>query len=216
MAYDHEEQEQLATLKAWWRQYGNLIIWLLIIVLGSYAAWTGWQSYQRSQTMQAAQLYEQLQKAAAENDQDRIQRAAGDIRERFAGTAYAQMAALAAAKAAFEKEDVAAAKQHLQWLADKGEDPTYRALARIRLAGLLFDEKTYDEGLNLLNGEFPPAFANLVADRRGDFLVAQGKMDEARTAYRQALENTTEEDPARQYIQLKLDAIGGGDANPAA
>lgn len=216
MAYDHEEQEQLATLKAWWKQYGNLIIWGLIIVLGSYAAWTGWQSYQRSQTMQAAQLYEQLQKAAGENDHDRVQRAAADIRDRFAGTAYAQMGALAAAKAAFEKEDIAGAKQHLQWLADKGEDPTYRALARIRLSGLLFDEKNFDEGIKMLNGEFPPAFANVVADRKGDFLVAQGKMDEARTAYRQALENTTEEDPARQYIQLKLDAIGGGDANPAA
>lgn len=216
MAYDHEEQEQLAAIKAWWRQYGNLIIWLLIIVLGAYAAWTGWQSYQRSQTAQAAQLYEQLQKAAEAQDHDRVQRASVDIRERFASTAYAQMAALAAAKSAFEKEDLAAAKQHLQWLADKGEDATYRAVARIRLSGLLFDEKAYDEGMKLLTGEFPPAFANVVADRKGDFLVAQGKMDEARTAYRQALENTAEDEPARQYIQLKLDAIGGGADNPAA
>ena len=216
MSYDHEEQEQLATLKAWWKQYGNMVIWVLILVLGAYAAWTGWQSYQRNQTVQAAQLYEQLQKAAENNDHERVQRAAGDIRDKFGSTAYAQMAALAAAKAAFEKEDMAGAKQHLQWLADNGKDEIYRAIARLRLAGILYDEKAYDEGLKLLGGEFPPAFADVVADRKGDFLAAQGKMDEARTAYRQALEHTAEGDPARQYIQLKLDAIGGGEANPAA
>ncbi len=216
MAYDHDEQEKLAAIKGWWQQYGSLIIWVLIFVLGSYAAWTGWNSYKRSQTVQAAQLYEQLQKAAEGNDHERIQRAAGDIREKFGNTAYAQMAALAAAKAAFEKEDLAGAKQHLQWLVDKGGDATYRAVARIRLAGILYDEKSYDEGLQLLGGDFPPAFANVIADRKGDFLAAQGKTDEARTAYRQALEKTAEDDPAHQYIQLKLDAIGGGAANPAA
>lgn len=216
MAYDHEEQEQLATLKAWWGEYGNRIIWGLIIVLGTYAAWTGWQSYQRNQTVQAAHLYEQLQRAAENNDSERVQRAAGDIRDKFGSTAYAEMAALAAAKAAFEKEDLAGAKQHLQWLLDKGKDATYRAIARLRLAGILYDEKAYDEGMKLLDSDFPPAFADVVADRKGDFFAAQGKMDEARAAYSKALENTVEGDPARQYIQLKLDAIGGGEANPTA
>jgi predicted negative regulator of RcsB-dependent stress response len=64
MAYDLEEQEQLATLKAWWNQYGNLLTWLLIIALAAYAAWTGWNYYQRNQAAQAGQLYEELQKAA--------------------------------------------------------------------------------------------------------------------------------------------------------
>ena len=47
MAYDHAEQEQLATLKSWWNQYGNIVTWVLIIVLGAYAAWAGWGAYQR-------------------------------------------------------------------------------------------------------------------------------------------------------------------------
>ena len=40
MAYDLEEQEQIATLKAWWNQYGNLVTWVLIGALGAFAAWT--------------------------------------------------------------------------------------------------------------------------------------------------------------------------------
>jgi predicted negative regulator of RcsB-dependent stress response len=38
MAYDLEEQEQLADLKAFWNKYGNPLTWLLIVV-NSYAGY---------------------------------------------------------------------------------------------------------------------------------------------------------------------------------
>ena len=55
----------------------------------------------------------------------------------------------------------------------------------------------------------PPAFAGSVADRKGDILVAQNKLAEARTAYQAALDATDKKNPGRQLIQLKLEAIGG-------
>lgn len=216
MALDLEEQEQLATIKAWWKQYGNLITWILIACLGAYAAWTGWNAYQRNQTGQAAQLYEELERAVTAKDQAKVQRAAADMRERFGATAYAQMSALAAAKSAYDANDLKAAKDHLQWTSDKARDEEYRAIAKLRLAGLLLDEKAYDEGLKLLSGDFPAQFAGLVADRRGDILTAQQKLAEARSAYQLALEKTDEDNPGRQLIQIKLDAIGGADAKKAA
>ena len=48
MAYDLEEQEQLATLKAWWERYGNLTTWIVIAALAAYSAWAGWSYYQRN------------------------------------------------------------------------------------------------------------------------------------------------------------------------
>ena len=215
MAYDLEEQEQLATLKAWWNQYGNLITWLLIIALAGYAAWSGWNYYQRKQTVQAAQLYESLQKAVASKDNAKVQRAASDMTEKFSRTAYAQMGALAAAKSAFDAGDMKAAKAQLQWVIDSGSEE-YKSLAKVRLAGILLDEKAYDDGLKLLSGDFPEQFVGAVADRKGDILVAQAKIEEARSAYKLALEKTDQKNPARQLIQLKLDAIGGAPANAAA
>lgn len=215
MAYDLEEQEQLATLKAWWNQYGNLVTWLLIIALAAYSAWSGWNYYQRKQTVQAAQLYESLQKAVASNDNAMVQRAANDMTEKFGRTAYAQMSALAAAKSAFDANDLKVAKSQLQWVVEHGSDE-YKALAKIRLAGIMLDEKAYDEGLKLLAGAFPEQFAGAVADRKGDILVAQSKIEDARAAYKLALDKTDEKNPAYQLIQLKLDAIGGATANPAA
>jgi predicted negative regulator of RcsB-dependent stress response len=216
MAFDLEEQEQLATLKAWWKQYGNLVTWVLIIALAAYAGWTGWSTWQRNQSTQAGQLYEELQKAVAAKDNAKVQRAATDLADKFGRTAYAQMGALAAAKAAFDANDQKAAKAQLQWVIDKGPTEEYKAVARIRLAGILLDEKAYDDGLTLLSGDFPAQFAGAVADRKGDILTAQSKLDEARAAYQLALDKTDQKNPGRQLIQLKLDAIGGAPAKAAA
>jgi predicted negative regulator of RcsB-dependent stress response len=122
------------------------------------------------------------------------------------------MAALTAARAAFDAGDLNGAKAQLQWVVDGGRDEEYRALARIRLAGVLLDEKAYDEGLKVLSGDVPAGFAGAVADRRGDLLMAQNKVAEARAAYQEALQKSDAKSPGRQLIQLKLDAIGGAKA----
>ncbi len=212
MAYDLEEQEQIETLKSWWKQYGNLITWLLIAALGAYAAWSGWNYYQRSQAAQAGQLYDEITRAVAAKDTARVLRGAADMREKFGRTAYAEMAALTAAKAAFDANDLNGAKAQLQWVVDSGRDEEYRALARIRLAGVLLDEKAYDEGLKVLSADVPAAFSGALADRRGDLLMAQNKVAEARAAYQEALQKSDAKSPGRQLIQLKLDAIGGAKA----
>lgn len=209
MAYDLEEQEQLATLKAWWAKYGNLVTWLLAAVLAAYAGWSAWKYYQRDQATKGAVLYEEIVKAVEAKDAEKVNRATADMKDKFGGTLYAPMSALLAAKSAFEQDDAKNAKAHLQWVIEKGRGEEFKSLARIRLAGLLLDEKAYDEGLKVLAGDFPEQFAALVADRRGDLLVAQDKIEEARTAYKTALEKTEIKNPARQLIQLKLDAIGG-------
>jgi predicted negative regulator of RcsB-dependent stress response len=212
MAYDLEEQEQIETLKSWWKQYGNLVTWLLIAALGAYAAWSGWNYYQRSQAAQAGQLYDEITRAVTAKDTARVLRGAADMREKFSRTAYAEMAALTAAKAAFDANDLNGAKAQLQWVVDSGRDEEYRALARLRLAGVLLDEKAYDEGLKVLSADVPVAFAGALADRRGDLLMAQNKVAEARAAYQEALQKSDAKSPGRQLIQLKLDAIGGAKA----
>ncbi len=209
MAYDHEEQEQLASLKAWWHQYGNLVTWLVVAALALYAAWSGWRYYERDQSAKGAVLYEEIVKAAEAKDLAKVTRAAGDMEERFAATPYAQMGALVAARAAYDGDDIKTAKVQLQWVVDHGRSDEYKAIARLRLAGILLDEKAYDEGLKLLSTDMPEAFAALAADREGDLLFAQNTIDEARSAYQAALEKTEVKNPARQLIQLKLDALGG-------
>ena len=178
------------------------------MALAGYSGWAGWQYYQRTQAAQAGQLYDELQNAIAAKDTAKVMRAAGDMQSRFSGTAYAQMSALAAAKVAFDANDLKTAKTQLQWVAEHGTDE-YKAIAKLRLAGVLLDEKAYDEALKVLATASVPQFAGAVADRKGDILVAQNKLADARTAYLAALAATDKNNPGRQLIQVKLEAIGG-------
>jgi len=208
MAYDHQEQEQLDSFKAFWSQYGNIIIWVLILALGSYAGYNYWNTHKRGKAVEASALYDELQVALLANDNAKVQRVAGDIRSKYESTQYAAMAALGAAKTAFEAGDLKTAKAQLQWVADHGNDE-YQSVAKLRLAGVLLDEKAHDEALKLLGGKFLPAFNAEVNDRKGDVLVAQNKLAEAREAYVQALAAMGASSPARQLVQVKLEAIGG-------
>ncbi len=208
MAYDLEEQEQIASFKAFWARFGNLILWVLIIALGSYAGYNYWNSHKRSQSAEASALYDELQTAVGANDNAKVQRIAGDVQKKYGGTAYAQMAALGAAKTAFEANDLKTAKTQLQWVVDNGNDE-YQAIAKLRLAGVLLDEKSYDAALKLLNEQFPQQFAAEASDRKGDVLVAQNKLAEARQAYTAAFAAMDKNNPGRQLVQVKLEAIGG-------
>jgi predicted negative regulator of RcsB-dependent stress response len=215
MAYDHEEQEQLATLKAFWSRYGNPITWVLIIALGAYAGYNFWNNHQRGKSVEASALYDELLVSVQANDNAKVQRIATDVESKYGSTAYAQMSALGAAKAAFEANDLKTAKSRLQWVIDNGNDE-YKSVARLRMSGLLLDEKAYDQALKMLDAGIVPEYAAAAADRRGDVLVAQDKLAEARAAYQKALDGMDQKNPGRQLVQLKLDAIGGAPAAAAA
>ena len=60
---DLEEQEQLDELKHFWKKYGNVITWLLIVVMGSYAGWNGYQYWQSQQSVKASALFDELEKS---------------------------------------------------------------------------------------------------------------------------------------------------------
>ena len=205
---DLEEQEQIDALKHFWNTWGNLITWLLIAVLGAYAAWNGWQYWQRRQAVAASALYDALAQAAQAQDVTRMEQALADLRSNYGGTALAQQGALLAARVFDDKGRPDDAKAALQWVADKSGDAGYQATARLRLAGVLVEQKAYDEALKLLDASVPADFQALVADRRGDVLSLQGKSDAAIEAYRQAWRLFGEQDGYRQLVEVKLSALG--------
>ena len=212
---DLQEQEQLDQLKAFWNQYGNLITWLLVLVLGAYAAWNGWNWYQRSEAEKAGAMFDELQRAAQAGDVDRAAKVSGDLQQRYPRTAFAEQGGLLTAKLQYEKGKADAAKASLAWVADHAAEDEYRTVARLRLAGVLLDQKQYDQALQQLDQAGGKEFEALVADRRGDILLAQGKKEEAKAAYQAAWKAMDEKLEYRRLIDAKLTALGAPPA-PAA
>jgi predicted negative regulator of RcsB-dependent stress response len=213
-AYDLEEQEQLANLKTWWKQYGNLVTWILLAVSAAAAGYQGWNWYQRNQSTQASMVFSVLQKAAAEGDMQRVKTASGELIEKFGGTPYASMGAMIAGKVAFDKGDLKTARAQLTWAAENAADEV-RDLAHLRLAGVLLDEKSYDDALKQVGEPKQPAFAARFSEMKGDILLAQGKRAEAHAAYVAAIGKIQEPAKAgrgaaayKDLLQQKADALG--------
>ena len=68
MALDLDEQEQIAELKAWWKQHGGRILSIIVAVAVGFAGWTAFRQYSQVQSMEASALYDSLAKAARAND----------------------------------------------------------------------------------------------------------------------------------------------------
>ena len=212
---DLQEQEQLDALKAFWKQQGNLITWVLVLVMGGFAAWNGWQYWQREQAQKAAAMFEELDRAASAGDAAKTGRVFADLKERYPGTAFAQQGGLAAAKVQAAKGEADAAQASLKWVAENAMEDEFRTIARLRLAALQADAKKYDEALKTLDAAKAEGFEALVADRRGDTLMAQGKKGEAKAAYLAAWKGMGEKVDYRRLVDAKLTALGAAPEAPA-
>ena len=208
---DLEEQEQLDQLKHFWRQYGNAIAWLLIVVLGAFAAWNGYQWWSKHQAEQASAMYEEVDRVISAGDIAAAEKAFADMKQRFPATVYTQQAGLTLARVAYLSGKPDVALNALSSVAQNGADAGLSALAKIRQAGLLLEAKNFDASMQLLTSTFPAEFAGLVADKKADVLLTQGKREEAISLYKDAVKALPERDQYRRLVDVKLASLGAGE-----
>ncbi|HEX4508786.1 MAG TPA: tetratricopeptide repeat protein [Burkholderiaceae bacterium] len=221
---DLQEQEQVDAIKAFWSQYGNLVTWVVTILLLGYAGFMGWSRGEQEEGRQASTLYAQVEDAATSGDVARAQRIFDDMKSHrpwymlpslTPPPAYTQQAGLMLSKLQVGKGKAADALVTLRWVAQNGNAEN-AAVARLALAGILADQKKFDDALKELAAVTNPAFNGLVADRRGDILLAQGQRDAARTAYRAAFDAMPATTQYRVLVEAKLATLGGVPASAAA
>lgn len=205
---DLEEQEQLDQLKHFWKQYGNLITWALIVVLGAVAAWNGYHAWQRNQSIQAAAMFDEVEKVVRSGDVQKAERAFSDMKDRFAKATYTQQAGLLVAKMTYEAGKVDAAKSTLNWLVENAADKGYASVARLRLSAILVEAKAYDEALKVLGTGVAQEFSALADDRRGDVYALLDKKAEAKAEYQKAFKAFDEQSEYRRLVVVKLNALG--------
>ncbi|MBI5436773.1 MAG: tetratricopeptide repeat protein [Nitrosomonadales bacterium] len=206
---DLHEQEQIDALKAWWRDNGKWLLLMLALALGGFAAMRGWQSYKSNQAVEAATLFAELGKQIGSGDPKRVNDAAAALIENYGSSAYAPRASLLAAQVNNLTKDAARAKTQLQWVIKHADEEGLKNVARLNLANMLLDEKSYDEALALLDTPHPDSFAGLYTELKGDVLNAQGKTEAARAAYQQVLDKTDAKSAHHNLVQMKLDTLGG-------
>jgi len=206
--YDFEEQERIAELKAWWEDNRMYVLGAVAGLIVAFAGYRGWQYWQARQAEDAAAMFTPVAEAAKGKDVKRVSDLAQALEDKHSSSFYSSQAGLVAAKAAFDAGDYATAQKHLEWVMEHGVQE-HRGVARLRLAGVMLEQRKYDEALKLLDQNKDAAFNPLVADMRGDVMLAQGRLDEARSAYKLAIEKADPRSPVRSIAETKLNALGG-------
>ncbi len=203
------DDEQAEKLKDWWKKNGSSVIFGLVVGLGIVGGVNYWRDYRQTQAEQASELYQSMLTEYAAQQLDNAETAGGKLMEDHAGTAYAGKAALFLAKISYEQNDAASARAQLTWVLDNVEDAATRHTARLRLVRLLLDDGKLDEAESQLNAEPTGAFASEYKELEGDLRVAQGRLDDARKAYQEALAALSAQSVYRDMLSMKLDSVSG-------
>ena len=207
--YDLEEQEQLDDLKAWWHRWGNVVTAVAVAACIAAAGVQGWRWWAAKQSEEASALFTGLSQAVRAQDLPKAKDAVAQLEDKYSRSGYSARGALVLAKMLFDSGDTAAARTQLMWVIDKSDEADLKEIARYRLAELLLNDKQYDEALKMLDAKHGAPYAGLYAGLRGDALSMAGRAAEARAAYVDALAKLDAKSTYKQYVQVKLDALGG-------
>ena len=208
MAQGYEEDE-LDRLKGWWQDYGNYLLAGLLFGLVAVLGWRFYQNRQATQTVKAAEYYEQFSVALERDDAQSILALEQTLRERFDGAPYTVLAELALARRAVDKDDLKGAQQALERARDAAGDDPLGSIARLRLARVHLAQAAPEAALDVLEPlKDQTALRPLVEELRGDALRALGRTNDARSAYRAARDAATAAALDERLIDLKLKDMG--------
>lgn len=213
MANPHETQEELDRLKSWWKEYGHAVVLGVVLGLGALGGYRFWDAHREAQREAASVLYEQMLDGLYRGEREAAEDIGVRLLGEYAATPYAGMAALLLARLHFESGDMAGVRGMLQWAVENARDPGTVHAARLRLARVLAETGEVEEAFRLLEVKKLTGFESEHQELRGDLYMKTGRVEEARAAYRAALERLPEGSAYAAVLRMKLHDLGE-DASP--
>jgi len=204
----YTEQEEVEKLKHWWKNYGNSLVAGVLLGLVALGGARYWQEYRQGQLVDASILYDELLQQARTRDDAAARKSGQHLVDDYPSTPYAGMAALVLARLSFEAGDHAQAAARLRWAEQHAADDAVVHSARLKLARLLQAAGKGNEALTLIDVRDYAGFGAEYLELKGDLLLEQGHIQEARTAYAAALKGPNATSAYRELLSMKLADLG--------
>ena len=206
------EEEQVEALKKWWEENGKSTLVTILLVVAAGLGWRGWQDHQQQVAEQASARYDQMieafQQTNSAEDAMTLRTLAEDIKSDFAGSTYAQFAALHLARIDVVAGDLDSAEQELRWVLTQGPAPELEQLAQLRLARVMAAKGDPAGALVIVTATEAGAYAPAYAEAEGDFQQQLGDTDAAIAAYEKALRLSADTRTGiSDSLQLKINAL---------
>lgn len=203
-----EEQEKLTAVSHFWRDWGSAISAAVAAAAIAAAGWYGYDWYQNQQSAKAGVLFSDVLESARAGETEKLSAHLKTLQTQFPASIQAQQAGLLAARIFYEKGQTEQSFAALNTVANQSKDEGLQNTAKLQLAGLMIEQKQYDEASKLLAGVTAPAYVALAADRLGDVYALQNKKTEAIAAYQKAYNGMESDLAYRQMIAVKLSGLG--------
>ncbi len=196
------EDQQIQRIKDFWHEHGKGIIAGLVIGFGLFYGWRYYDAHTMAQKEAASERFETII-AQLEAGDEQAQVEAQSFIQDNSGDTYAHLLAFELAKQAVEAGELATAVSALQQVRDNASGEL-KAVADVRQARVLLAQEQHDAALNAIANTNEEGFTAMVAELRGDILLAQGDQAGARTAYQAALDASDNNAP---LAEIKLNSI---------
>ncbi len=213
--YDAHEQSEV--VKKWLSENGSAIVMGLVIAFGGLFGFKQWVIWQESNKQQASTEFEVMSELLAAGQLDAAMSNFQNLQDNYSRSPYTSMAALQMARARLEASQADLAAGLYEFVVENGYPKAMSVIARVRLARVLLELGTTDKALEVVQAESNiMGFESRYAEVRGDIYLAQGKLDEAITAYLEAFNTLEAGEGDRASLVLKLESLGAaipGDGN---
>ena len=207
------EEEQVESIKKWWRENSRAIIVGVTIGLVAIFSWQSWQDYTYQHAEEASDFYQQVIKLSTDNKGPEAIELINEIELNYNDTIYAALAGLQKAKLQLIDGQSAEATLTLENVFASSNNSSLAHIAHLRALKLKVGsgerETVITTVSQILEGELGVAAGSFTAqyhELHGDVYRLMGDLAKARVSYEQALLVAREKN---QLTQLKLDDLGG-------
>ncbi|MDE2149853.1 MAG: tetratricopeptide repeat protein [Gammaproteobacteria bacterium] len=214
MSANYDDEVQIEMLRRWWHENWKPLVFGVVIGLAAIIGWQRWHAHRAAHEADGSRMFGELQQAVQAGKDDQVDQLAATLIKNYADTPYAGGSQLLLAALAVGQGRYDDARSRLQWVVKNGIDAGTRALAKLRLAQVLWQLNQPDDALVQLSG-LPAPFAALADQLRGDILADQGRREQAYRAYHKALDQLPADSSDRDTLTRKLDDLADA-GNPSS
>ena len=209
------EDEQLESLKKWWRDYGVITVAIITISVGGYFGSIFYKENKQEQSETASSKYQDMMEISLVSPGQKlgatqyglVENLASELKGSFESSQYANYAALLMAKLYVEKNDLDAAIQELNWALDHS-DESLGLIVKLRLARVEASRGNIDLAQSIISDVNPKTMASAYSEAQGDFYMLKKDTIAAYDSYLLALVQSQDHDsPHIRALKLKLNQV---------
>lgn len=201
------EEEQIESIKQWWRRYSFAITLVLSVLLLAFSGWRYWNWHLEKVQSEASNTYEHMMLSFSNHKNKDTRAYANQLINEYEKTVYADAAHMILARLYISHDDVVKARIELEAVVDHSAMPALKQISRIRIARLLTAEKSYNKALEELKVVNDVVYMPLVNELKGDIYAATGQFQQAILSYKEAITEVRTHGMGNMYLEMKTNEL---------